>query len=214
MTPFRPLTYSGLNRTQMMEVYRHLLKTHGPAKPEALGWRGPDSQIERFRILVRDVKPHSRLIDYGCGLGDLYGFLTRVNLPLDYKGIDIMPETVRAARSKYPRGRFAIAGSLRNFPSKSYDYIVSSGVFSLRLVDHFNLVLRTMADFARVARQGFALDLPALEYYPSVAEDPVFFSVDRDTLQDTLRKMNFDFDLETDRLQKSHFIFVRNGVKG
>lgn len=206
MTLFRELSFSGLTRPEMFATYRHLLRTHGPNKPQALGWNAPESQVDRYRVLLQGVAPHSSLIDFGCGLGDLYAFAQRAGLPVRYKGVDIMPETVRAARQKHPHAQFTVSGSLKRFPNRSYDHVVSSGVFNLRLVDHLTLLVKTLADFKRVAKKGFALDLLSLEHSPHVDQEQ-FFAIDRETLQQLLKGLNYK--IQTSAQLRSHFVLVR-----
>ena len=196
---------NGVSRTQMMEVYRHLLRVHGLGKAEAMGWRSRESQETRFKILTREVTPGESLIDYGCGLGDLSGYLKRSGLNVDYKGFDLLPDMVKGARLKYPQASFSVRGSLRGLPGRSYDRVLASGIFSYRLVDHVNHLIRTLNEFSRVARKGFSFDIPSSEHYREVEE--TYFTIDRESLERIL-KGNI-FEVITDPDLRLHFVFVR-----
>lgn len=204
MTIYRDMSFRGVTPAEMVEVYRHLLRTHGAASPQALGWQNEDNHQAHHRILTREIRPGSQVVDFGCGLGDLFGFLRKVRLPVHYEGFDQVPELLRAARQKYPRGHFAVRSSMEGLKDKSRDYVVACGVFAYRLLGHIDFVKRSLAEFARVAKEGFSADFLAAEHQPGLTED--YFAVDREHLEELLRGSNFQ--IETSPLLKSHFVFV------
>ena len=79
-------------------------------------------------ILVREhVRPRAgqRLLDIGCGTGEIVPFLAGV----DYVGFDENPEYVRAARARYPGARFScerIDAHVAN--DESFDLALAFGV--------------------------------------------------------------------------------------
>jgi SAM-dependent methyltransferase len=204
MPIYRDLGFRGATPAVMVEVYRHLLRTHGAASPWALGWQNEGNHVAHHRILTRDIRPGYQVIDFGCGLGDLFGFFNKVRLPVHYEGFDQVPELLATARQKYPYARFESRNSLEGINDKSRDYVVACGVFAYRLIDHVNFVKRMLADFVRVARTGFSADFPAFELLPGLTED--YFAVDREHLEELLRGLNFR--IETSPELKSHFVFV------
>jgi len=68
-------------------------------------------------------------LDYGCGFGDLYGYLLSENLSLTYYGIDVIDEFITEARMKYPNGNFKLVKPLENLDIK-VDSICSLGTFN------------------------------------------------------------------------------------
>ena len=54
----------------------------------ALGWQSRHTQYRRFAVLaeVGDLA-HTRVLDVGCGLGDLYGYLCTQSIPVTYTGM-------------------------------------------------------------------------------------------------------------------------------
>ena len=70
------------------------------------------------------------LLDVGCGLGDLYGFLKREGVACDYTGMDILPAMVEQARTSWPEGRFMV-GDVRSedlFPRSPSTMVSASGI--------------------------------------------------------------------------------------
>lgn len=102
---------------------------------DALGWRSPDSQRLRFDALCRigDLGG-SKVLDLGCGYGDLKPFLDQRFTDVAYLGIDHMPEFIDEARRRHghlPRTGFVQADML-NAVFPKVDYIVASGAMSYR----------------------------------------------------------------------------------
>jgi SAM-dependent methyltransferase len=55
--------------------------------------------VEKYIV----ARPHDKVLDIGCGLGDVVGFLP----PVDYTGFDMSPAYIAAAKERYgDRGRF------------------------------------------------------------------------------------------------------------
>lgn len=96
--------------------YREALATHGAGFAATL-WRSEDAQRVRFDALeallpLRD----RRVIDIGCGQGDLLVHLRdRDRPPSAYVGLDAMPAMIEHARSRaLPDARFEVADVLRD----------------------------------------------------------------------------------------------------
>lgn len=99
-------------------------------------WESPELQIQRFSILKDNVNLSGKsLLDVGCGLGDLYGFLQETGVDADYSGIDILEPMVSRAKNIYPQGRFYTGDIFYKsfFSTKQFDVIFCSGIFNLNL---------------------------------------------------------------------------------
>lgn len=108
-----------------INYYKSLLEKYKDG-PKAVSWGSKESQELRFKVLseIGDLYGKS-ILDVGCGLGDLYGYL--LNSPIEtYVGYDIVPEMIFAARKKYPNAKFVDV-----FPEEKFDYVFESGIFNL-----------------------------------------------------------------------------------
>ena len=79
-----------------------------------------------FAEILRLVQPGSRVLDVGCGEGELLDLLVR-NLHADARGLEISPEGVSACLA---RGLAVMQGDadrdLSEFPSGAFDYVILS----------------------------------------------------------------------------------------
>ena len=85
------------------------------------------SQVrEDFREIIRLVAPNSRVLDVGCGEGELLEMLTQ-DKQIDGQGLEISSEGVSACLA---RGLAVVQGDgdrdLDHFPSKAFDYAILS----------------------------------------------------------------------------------------
>lgn len=81
---------------------------------------------EDFREILRLVRPGARVIDVGCGEGELLELLTREK-QVDGRGVEISAENVASGLA---RGLVVMQGDadrdLEQFPAKAFDYAILS----------------------------------------------------------------------------------------
>lgn len=82
----------------------------------------------QFAISLLPDPKNIRILDYGCGRGELTGLLTTKGLKV--KGVDISTDAIDIARKKFPNGNFEAIG-LGKGPAGPFDYI-----FLLDIVEH------------------------------------------------------------------------------
>lgn len=132
----------------------HLADRGGdPQDPLCLGWTSRDRQEIRFEVLcaaagvvaanpawrVRDENGGTaamgarvgagrvRLLDAGCGFGDMWGWLAARGAAADYAGADLLPKMVATARSKWPGAKFDLGNPAEIYEPRSFDWTVASG---------------------------------------------------------------------------------------
>jgi ubiquinone/menaquinone biosynthesis C-methylase UbiE len=141
------LSQSDQNRIK--NFYNSLLKKFGTDSAKTLDWHNKHNQLERFETLtiIGDLN-NCTILDFGCGLGDLYGFLKGRYSNFKYLGIDLVPELINEAQKKYPDGEFKVA-NISEIKQK-FDYIFASGSLSYAVEggrEFYYAVIRKMYEF-------------------------------------------------------------------
>ncbi|MFM9941047.1 MAG: class I SAM-dependent methyltransferase [Hyphomicrobiaceae bacterium] len=122
------------NIENIVAAYRESFALNGDSPSAVLCPKG--RQNIRFDVLTSEIKSDRfTILDFGCGLGHFYEYL-QDRFPLcDYHGVDIVPEFIDAARSKFgDRARFEFASDTYE-PVQLYDYVFVSGTFNLKYLN-------------------------------------------------------------------------------
>lgn len=164
-----------------IDVFSSSLLQHGHDF-RALNWGSQKGQENRFRILCEiGIETADSVLDVGCGLGDLYGYLKKRGTKVDYSGLDITPDMIAAARDKFPEAQFR-EGSLldaTHLSDQSFDYVIASGIFYLRRDKPFQHLERSVRRMFELCRKGVAFNClstwaePADDGSDEYREDPV-----------------------------------------
>jgi len=97
-----------------------------------LGFGRRSSQHRRFAALAALGSFHgARLLDVGCGFGDLLAWLNARGVQPRYTGLDMVTPMIERCRSRFAGtgARFVIGDALGYEPDEPYDYVVASGIF-------------------------------------------------------------------------------------
>jgi SAM-dependent methyltransferase len=109
------------------------LEEHGTTA-RGVDWNGEAAQTLRFDQLLRivDVAGRFSINDLGCGYGALLDHLDARGFEVDYTGIDVSAEMVRAGARRF-EGRTDADFICAARPNREADYSVASGIFNVRL---------------------------------------------------------------------------------
>ena len=136
----------------LINHYNQQITTYGPTI-DALQWYSIFTQQERYKIICEQINEENiSLLDVGCGCGDLYDYIKRNNFNFKYTGIDISANMIVSAQKAYPKGNFKCLNLKNSCVNNSFDYIVGSGIFNLKLKNHFKLIIKeikTMLNYSK-----------------------------------------------------------------
>lgn len=136
-------------------------------------------RFDRLLALVdRDGSDHS-LLDVGCGYGALLDDVRARGLTLEYRGVDISPEMVAAAKHRHAGdGRAAFATDAATFAPATF--AVASGIFNVKLhhpTDAWrDYVLATIRDLHEASTRGFAFNMLSLYSDAEHRRDTLYYA--------------------------------------
>ena len=131
----------------------------------ALGFGRRSSQEKRFAAALALGPLHGkRLLDVGCGFGDLLAWLHARGIEPRYTGMDVCRPMIERCRRRFrdemsrSRARFFVGDALRFPCDEPYDYIVASGIFGYAAKDTRKRVQPTLERLFDLSRIGLAVN--------------------------------------------------------
>ena len=145
------------------EYFTKKIIEHGPT-PNGVGWNSLASQEIRFEQLCKIIAPgeHFSLFDFGCGYGALLDYIGQEYTNFDYTGFDISDEMIDKAVKTHTVNNNA-TWTTQLHTEHSYDYVISSGVFNVRLeisdTEWINYILDSITTMNKMSKKGFSFNL-------------------------------------------------------
>lgn len=148
------------------------------------GWRSRRNQELRFQALtgIGDIQNKS-ILDLGCGLGCLYGYLKGTGWKGDYTGIDILDFMVKGARARFPQARFEKRDILQDPPREKWDYVFVNGVFNHKIKDNWAWIERMVGQAFAGAKEGMAFTM--LNRETGWLDEDLFYTTPRELEEKT-----------------------------
>lgn len=154
---------------QAREYYAQCLKLEEPARQ--VSWRSRHDQELRFENLLEAIDERGlgrgfSVLDVGCGLGDLWGYLRRSGREVTrYLGVDVVPEMVSRARRRHPEGRFEVRDILAEPLTERFDLVVCSGSLTVRVPAHERFVQQMLVQMCAQAELAVAVNFQSTRAY-------------------------------------------------
>jgi SAM-dependent methyltransferase len=150
------------DKDKIIERYTKRLEQHG-ATIEALSSGKEERRQLRFKILSEiGIKAGDKILDLGCGFGDLIPFLEKTlgKDQFEYTGVDINEKLVAVAKERFPGYQFMVKDIIQEPLAEQYDYILSTTCFNLRLEfeDNYDFVEKLLKQCYKNAGKGVAID--------------------------------------------------------
>jgi len=121
---------------KILSHYSNTLKRHGP-NLKGLDWKSKKDNLIRFTNIfkiINENKYHNfSLLDFGCGLSDLYLFLSNKRSKFKYDGIDTSKIAIDYCKKKFKKNKYYQLDLLQcSKKFKKYDVIVLNGIFTIK----------------------------------------------------------------------------------
>lgn len=154
--------------------YGGLVREHGDA-PESAQYSDRETQERRMEVLCEiGVTKHSKVLDFGCGTGQLLSFLQRsIGFEGEYVGYDISPEAIDFAQSAHPAGRFEVRNVLENPADETFDFVLVSGVFNNLISDNRGFFEAISTRLMAQAKVGYAFNM--LSRFVDYLDDGLYY---------------------------------------
>lgn len=162
-----------LGKKDLLLFYNRHLKDFGD-KPQAVGWTagGQLRRYETFLNIAGDLSG-KKILDFGCGKGDFYGFLKDRGISVNYSGIDVNENLIKLAMSKFPETEFIAADIEESGFNREFDLIFICGVFNLRIAGVEESMKNVLKILFRLCRGALYVNL--LTYYvPQRSVEPFY----------------------------------------
>ena len=112
---------------QLREQYNRLALLNGYS-PKSVSFRCWRTIERRFQVLFEGFENFQsmRVLDFGCGVGHLYGYLKRQGFQGEYLGLDVSEQMIEVARTEHPDGRFECRNLLSEPFSEKFDLAITA----------------------------------------------------------------------------------------
>lgn len=129
---------------------------------KVLGWESIESQRLRFDVLISNVNlDGKRILDVGCGLGNLSEYISEKGIKVDYTGVDILEKMIQCAKKKDLEAEFYCMDIFNAHPFKKgqFDVVYASGTFNLNLGNNMEFLKNALIKFFELSHNAVAFNL-------------------------------------------------------
>lgn len=177
---------------------------------KACHWNSKESQEDNFTLLtqIAPFEQNDRILDLGCGQGDLYGFIKKMGWKVIYEGIDFSNKMIDRAWNNHPQGRFACVDFLDDSFNYQYDWILASGSFNNKVDNNYMYLDKCLNKMYRLSKKGFGTILLS-EYDPNKKSE-YLFSYNPIKVMEICMKSTYTINMNHTALPWGFVIFVYN----
>ena len=104
----------------------------------------------------KSLRDFQHILDFGCGIADLYPYIKDRGLNVEYTGIDIMPLFIKMAKDRYGDEIKILNTNVLYFLEK-FDWVFASGVFSIGF--DVNQLIEHITHFVKISNKGVCFNL-------------------------------------------------------
>ena len=159
---------------RLADHYNDLVREHGYA-PESVHFSSWETIERRFEVLLEGFPDfrNAKILDFGCGIGHLLGYMKQRGFKGEYVGFDIAEDMITLARTHYPEARFEHRNLLTSPPDECFDLAFVSGVFNNALDCNREFMEQSLAALFRCTNTGVSFN--ALSRYVDYRDDGLHY---------------------------------------
>lgn len=139
----------------IIEHYTGLYHQHG-IHPASIGWPKGRQNV-RFQVMTEIGNlNNSKILDVGCGFGDLLTFLQSKRIRTKYVGVDINPLFIRIAKQRHPRKMFHVIDIEKKKFRAKFDWVFAIG--TTNMAGSHEYIANLLKEMFRISKKGIAMD--------------------------------------------------------
>lgn len=194
-------------KDKIFKLYNELYDNYGNS-PGAVKARDSIQQYLRFKELVNiiDLKNNDKVLDIGCGLGDLSKYLKQRKFNVQYLGVDFVDGFIKTARKQYQNSKtkfLKLDIKNKDFPKK-YDWLILSGLFNDRKKNADKFMFKIIQKMFKRANKGIAFN--SLSKYVDYEDRSLFYSHPDKVVQFCIKNLSKYVVLKTNYQLKKNTI--------
>lgn len=125
-------------KMKSLNIYKKRFKKFG-INSKSLLWKTKGAAHQRFREFWKEIDfDDKKVLDIGCGFGEMGNFLVKRYKNITYKGVDIMPEFIENGKRIYPHLRLETVDFFTLTKTVSYDVVLASGVLNSNMTNNMD----------------------------------------------------------------------------
>lgn len=133
---------------------------------------------KRYEVLLSEIKKKKniKILDFGCGNGQLYKHLKSKKFNGSYVGFDISSKAIELAKkslSKYKKCRFYKKNIFEDKINENFDYVIINGVFNNQTYDNWNWMKKCLILLFKKVKKGMFFN--NLSYYVDYKQKNLFY---------------------------------------
>ena len=151
-----------MSKMEVIKTYYESNMGKGLPDFSVLGWESEEAQRLRFDVLMSSSNlEDKRILDVGCGMGNLLEYMNERNVNCSYTGVDILQCMIDSAKSKNLKADFHCLDIFKDkpFQNESFDLIYASGIFNLNLGNNKEFLFNALNLFLDLSSSIVAFNL-------------------------------------------------------
>lgn len=169
--------------TDLKNYYDHHLDSHGHSAM-GVGWKNEAAQQIRFDQLAKVIESTSgfTINDLGCGIGDLYKYLSaKQDQSFEYYGYDVLESMLHVANTRFAESKNAHWIKMDKADELlEADYTIASGIFNLKYTIErsawMDYILETLKQMNLKSKRGLAFNMLTTYSDKEFMKDELFYS--------------------------------------
>ncbi|KNY29627.1 class I SAM-dependent methyltransferase [Pseudobacteroides cellulosolvens] len=181
-----------MSKIEMIKQYYEPNLGKGLPDFKVLGWESREAQYMRFEMFGKNIEiENKKLLDVGCGLGNLIEYLSEKGVSFDYTGVDISQKMIDYAKKRNPTFRFLCLDIFNDntFSPHDFDIVYTSGIFNLNLGNNNEFVEIALKRLFYLARSVVAFNLL---HHKSPDKDDRYFYFSPEEIVETIKHFKCD----------------------